>query len=184
MTLTIAPGRDLVPVPKTNGAAKPATASTVSTRARMARLHDELAALARSVSTDLAEIKSQLALTEARVGRVDQWTAIGDGGSNLAKIIAASVGKLFGEVYERLDAVERRPPSFGVRWGGVWSEGFYSEAGMLVTDHGSIWLCTRSTGERPGSNDSFRLICKGDRDRQRRAPQVRRWRISALARRR
>jgi hypothetical protein len=28
----------------------------------------------------------------------------------------------------------------GVKWGGVWSEGFYAEQGQLITDKGSLWL--------------------------------------------
>ncbi len=61
----------------------------------------------------------------------------------------------------RLAALEARPASGGVRWAGTWKSNRQFREGELCTWRGGLWLATRTTNDRPGTDDSgFRLIVK------------------------
>lgn len=48
----------------------------------------------------------------------------------------------------------------GVRWRGVHEQGERYAEGSLTTRDGSLWLAVRTTTERPGRSDHWRLVVK------------------------
>jgi hypothetical protein len=136
-------------------------------------LRDEV----KSLGDGISELRAGIANLNAKIAKLDHWTEVGDGanlGNAIVDGVGEYIGRALGELDKKISEIETRAPVYGVRWGGVWHEGFYSEAGMLITDHGSLWLCLRSTDARPGEDsESFRLIVKGDRDRRRTQTAIR-----------
>lgn len=62
---------------------------------------------------------------------------------------------------------ERRWPkpkaNFADAYQGVWKEGEF-ERGHLVTQDGSLWVALKDTSDKPGLNDSWKLVTKRGRD--------------------
>ncbi len=65
------------------------------------------------------------------------------------------------ELYQRIEELERRP---FLNEAGVWEQGKAYGAGMVVSDHGSAWVCKAPTCQRPGESDQWRLLVKRGRD--------------------
>ena len=73
--------------------------------------------------------------------------------------IGMFVGKELDPIVQRIEKLEAQ--SSGVKWAGAWHDGMRCAEGELITDRGSLWLCTSPTHDRPGDNASaFRLIVK------------------------
>ena len=48
-----------------------------------------------------------------------------------------------------------------LKYCGTWRKAVYLK-NNLVTDHGALWICERSTDRRPGDGDSgWKLVAKG-----------------------
>ena len=62
---------------------------------------------------------------------------------------------------ERLTLLEQQKAAPGCRWEGVYRPEHRYSAGSLVTDHGSLWLCTRTTDARPPSPDHVLIVKRG-----------------------
>lgn len=45
------------------------------------------------------------------------------------------------------------------KYAGIWREGSYTE-GSIVTHGGTLWHCCRTTGQKPGSSDEWKLMLK------------------------
>ena len=78
-------------------------------------------------------------------------------------LMAEAIGNVLGEAIEplhkRIEKLEAQ--SSGVKWAGVWHQDMRCAEGELITDRGSLWLCTSATNDRPGDNASaFKLIVK------------------------
>jgi hypothetical protein len=76
--------------------------------------------------------------------------------------LADAIGKCLGQelqpLQKRIEQLEKRAE---LKWAGIWSDGTRYNEGELVTDRGSLWICTSPTNDRPGDNASaFRLIVK------------------------
>jgi hypothetical protein len=166
--------RSLAVVPKPEEAKPPSESERIS---KLSASQRSLRSEIKSLGDGVSELRAEIANLTARIALLDHWTRVGDGdnlGGCIVDGVGEFVGRALGELDKKISELETRAPVYGVRWGGVWHDGFYSEAGMLITDRGSLWLCLRSTDARPGEDsESFRLIVKGDRDRRRTQTAIR-----------
>ena len=65
----------------------------------------------------------------------------------------------------RIDAMETKSLNLADAYQGTWREGMSVKRGALCTSNGSLWLATKATVVRPGSEDSgWRLVTKRGRD--------------------
>lgn len=79
----------------------------------------------------------------------------------IAPVLKDYVSKELEPLRKRILELEQRPD---VAWKGVWQENTAYVAGALITRRGGLWLATRSTGDRPGDDNSgWRLVCKEGR---------------------
>ncbi len=74
---------------------------------------------------------------------------------------AAEVAVDIRELYQRIEELERRP---FLNEAGVWEAGKAYGVGMVVSDHGSAWVCKAPTWKRPGDSSDWRLLVKKGRD--------------------
>ncbi len=73
----------------------------------------------------------------------------------------AVLGPHIQELYRRIAELEAQPY---LREAGVWEQDKAYGVGMVVTDHGSAWVCKQVTCQRPGESDHWRLLAKRGRD--------------------
>ena len=76
-------------------------------------------------------------------------------------MVAAEIAVHIRELYQRIEELERRP---FLNEAGTWEAGKAYGTGMVVTDHGSAWVCKAPTCQRPGESDAWRLLVKRGRD--------------------
>jgi hypothetical protein len=65
------------------------------------------------------------------------------------------------QLEKRVTELEQRP---SLKYCGTWNAHAQFNEGNLVTDHGSLWACLRSTRARPGESDDWQLAVKKGRD--------------------
>ena len=108
---------------------------------------------------DLAEIKSRLSKLEAAAKRKPSRRKMEKADMEL---FADAIGNVLGEAIEPLmQRIEKLEQRSELKCAGVWSAGMRCAEGELITDRGSLWICTAPSSDRPGDNASaFRLIVK------------------------
>jgi hypothetical protein len=107
----------------------------------------------------VAKISDAERARSSRDGRV--VTAIMRGiGPVVREFVAAEVQRATAPLIARLAALEARPAGASLKWAGVWQSKTYPEC-SLVTHAGGLWLATRGTSARPGTDTSgWTLIVK------------------------
>lgn len=71
------------------------------------------------------------------------------------KALDTQVVEVFEEIDDRLKSLEssvEEVMDHGFRYRGFWREGMSSKRGDAFTEDGSLWICLRSTKDRPGYN--------------------------------
>ena len=108
---------------------------------------------------EIAEIKSRLSKLEAAAKRKPSRRKMEKADMEL---FADAIGNVLGEAIEPLmQRIEKLEQRSELKWAGVWSAGMRCAEGELITDRGSLWICTAPSSDRPGDNASaFRLIVK------------------------
>jgi hypothetical protein len=76
--------------------------------------------------------------------------------------MAEAIGKCLGQelqpLQKRIEQLEKRAE---LKWAGTWHQDMRCNEGELITDRGSLWVCTAPSSDRPGDDPSaFRLIVK------------------------
>jgi hypothetical protein len=80
----------------------------------------------------------------------------------LVRAVAGVMAAHVRELHQHITALEARPY---LNEQGVWEQNKAYGVGMVVTDHGSAWVCKAPTCQRPGNgNDDWRLLVKRGRD--------------------
>jgi hypothetical protein len=94
-------------------------------------------------------IKTALAPFHARVKGLEERVAA-------AEVLRERIAVLEARL---LDAKAAAPG--GVQWAGIYKANTPYDEGRLVTHAGGLWISTRTTGGRPGGEDSgWTLVCK------------------------
>jgi hypothetical protein len=105
---------------------------------------DVAKSLINTVSEELASIRGSLGevATKAESAVVN-------------KALDTQIVEVFEEIQGRLQSLEssvEEVMDHGFRYRGFWREGMSSKRGDAFTEDGSLWICLRSTKDRPGYN--------------------------------
>ena len=103
-----------------------------------ALLRDEIAALTKRI-TSLETANKRAKKSTSTVSRKDFEFAI--------ETIGRFVGKELDPILQRIEKLETQ--SSGVKWAGIWHDGLRCAEGELVTDRGSLWICTSAVERSP-----------------------------------
>ena len=85
--------------------------------------------------------------------------------SIIAKVLAPPIRALAARL-DRLEAAAGLGPeakNLADAYRGAWKWNDSHSKGTLITDHGSLWLCLKDSGKRPGESSDWRLVSKGGR---------------------
>ena len=114
---------------------------------------DEIAAQLRDLKSRIAKLETATKRTPRASRKINKADM---------ELLADAIGKCLGQelkpLEQRLTKLEARSE---LKWAGVWHDGLRCTEGELVTNRGSLWLCTSLTHDRPGDNaNAYRLIVK------------------------
>jgi hypothetical protein len=79
---------------------------------------------------------------------------------NLVRAMAEAMAVHVRELHARIEELEQQT----LRDAGVWEANKVYGTGMVVSDHGSAWVCKAPTCRRPGESGDWRLLVKKGRD--------------------
>lgn len=81
-------------------------------------------------------------------------------------VVADALADGLQPLVDRLRALERRvaeTEAKAMRFHGTWSKALDYSRGAAVVHDGSLWVCTRTTTERPGTGDAWQMAIKSGR---------------------
>ena len=79
-------------------------------------------------------------------------------GAEIVEAVEAYVARAVKPLEERIAQLEAQHKEF--HYCGVWREGSEYCVGNFATSNGSLWHCEQVTRSRPGSDSTWKLVCK------------------------